>query len=340
MNNNEVLIALGNKEKNFVCSSGDKPIFDFNTLSAIYYSITENIRINKTMLPDYIVIEDIHNTHLLQLRVDDSPLNKISHLIENIYLFLYNDEILCIGNSITSSKIIITNLSQTKKKELSFSGYAFLYCKEKNLMVIKTKTNIVILSLLDIFDNEKNITKEFPLYVQKIISHNNCKNVQLTERFILLFYTYNWSCVAYIIDIELAQCLTCFHIDNKRNSLILLDKNSGVPFFDDNKLDLNNKVLFLLNSISNQCEVYDIRYYNNLKQLINDPAVMEIRQIVSNKYWFIISNYYYIYDVEKECYIQKISNLMPNSFVITEKYFVYHSGKGIYKLNININNKH
>ena len=78
MNNNEVLIALGNKEKNFVCSSGDKPIFDFNTLSAIYYTNTDNISIKKTMLEDYLIIEDIHNTILLQLRVNDSPLNKFS----------------------------------------------------------------------------------------------------------------------------------------------------------------------------------------------------------------------------------------------------------------------
>lgn len=338
MNNNEVLIALGNKEKNFVCSSGDKPIFDFNTLSAIYYTNTDNISIKKTMLEDYLIIEDIHNTILLQLRVNDSPLNKFSLFNENVYLFLYNEEIFCVANSTNNSKITITNLAQTKKKEIPFSGDAFLYCKERNLIVIKTKTTVVILSLLNIFDNANVITKEFPLYDNNTISHNTCNNVKITERFILLFYTHNWSCVAYIIDLELAQCLTCFHLENKKNTLILFDKNSGVPYFDDSNINLNNKVLILLNSISSQCEIYDIKYYTILKQLLNDPATMEIRQIVPNKYWFIISNYYYIYDVEKESYVQKISNLMPNSFVITEKYFIYHSGKGIYKLNININN--
>ena len=62
-----------------------------------YRSCEDILEAVKPLLDKYkvaIVIKDIHNTHLLQLRVDNSPLNKISHLIENIYLFLYNDEIL------------------------------------------------------------------------------------------------------------------------------------------------------------------------------------------------------------------------------------------------------
>lgn len=341
MNNNEVLLtALANKEKDFVCSSGNKTIIDFQSLSTLTSTLTDNITITRTELDDYIIIENVQSKKIYQLNGNVSPLEQFSEFNKNIYLFQYKEEILCIGNSTNDSKLTITNIDKTKRVKLPFSGYSFLYCRERDEIVIKTKNdNVAVVSLSSLFENKQTspIIKEFSLFHNTLISRNNCNLIQLTERFILLYYSSRWSCVSYIIDIELLQCVTSFHIENRRNTLVLFDTEHGIPYFDYRKLTLKNKVLVIINTFSSQCEVYDIKHFNQLKKLINTPELMEIRQIIPNKYWFIISNYYYVYDVEEECYVQKISNLMPNSFIINEKYFVYHSGKGIYKVNINNN---
>lgn len=327
---------LTNNEKSLIPSEGIQ-IIDFDTLKGFdcVSHVGGDYRINQTHNHN-LFYASINTKSVLYEFTEDNVIDFEYPQINIKYTFNLLNELIIVSSSFYQSpgfKLITKNCKTLK--EYDFNGSSFFFAKKINKLLVYTNRKPI--SVIDLSNFEVREKINIPYFIQKTPYSTYSNFCEINDKFCILILKNQITCIVYFINIITLQCSSMVNIGEKLNYMLFFDFINGAVFPSlSNNINKSHCLIIVIKTRNLKINCFEVKHFDILNKLFNKDSTTEINTIIPNKYWLVAKNFYYVFDVSKQIYLQKFYNILTNCLEINQLYLTYFSGKTFFKVNINL----
>lgn len=327
---------LTNNEKSLIPSEGI-PIIDFDTIKGFdcVSHVGGNYRINQTHNSN-LFYAAFNNKSVIYEFTQDNVIYFEYPQINIKYTFNFLNDFIIVSSSFyqnTGFKIMTKNCKTLK--EYAFNGNSFFFVQSTNKLLVHSNGKPITVINLTNFEISEKINISYFIEEPSYFTYSNF--CEINDKFCILILKNQITCIAYFINITTFQCSSMVNIGEKLNHMLFFDFINGIVFPSlTNNINKNHCMIIVIKTRNLKINCFEIKHLDILNKLFDKDYTTEINTIVPNKFWLIAKNFYYVFDVEKQIYLQKFYNILSNCIEINQFYLTYFSGKTFFKVNINL----